>query len=435
MSFQVGLTGLDAAQSNLDVISNNIANSNTAGFKRARAEFSDVYASSELGTTSMATGGGVRTTNIRQQHTQGDINYTDNNLDIAITGGGLFRMRDSDNSIVFSRAGAFGLDNEGYISNATEQRLTGYQVDDQGTILPTIGALKIDRADLQPSATDSIDITANLNSDTELPASSTFDNTDPKSYNFTTGATVYDSQGSTHVMNYFFKKTNNPSEWEMYIESADTESLITDGSDPKQYTLQFGTDGKVETITDTTGTGSTAVYDASDENNILSNPIEFTLSGSDMGGAVDDIELKLDITKFTQFDSDSGVNTVQSNGYSSGRLSTLDIDKSGVIFGRYSNGQSKAMGQIALANFSNLEGLTPMGDSAWAETFASGTAAIGAPGSASLGFIQSSALEQSNVDVTEELVDMIGAQRTFQANAQTISAADTLTQTIINIGR
>lgn len=441
MSFQVALTGLDAAQSNLDVISNNIANSNTSGFKRSRAEFADVYATSAMGTASNATGAGVRVTNIRQQHTQGDINYTDNNLDIAISGGGLFRMEDSDGSTVYSRAGAFGLDREGFISNATEQRLTGYQVDDQGTILPTLGTLEIDRADLQPQATGTLEVVANLDKTTVDPSISTFSNGDPKSYNFSTGATLYDSQGSTHVVNFYYKKTATPSEWEMYVEPADTGELVdsdvasataASGFEPLKFTMTFGNDGKLSQLTDNRTTTTGPWLDTAAGTN---NPFEFDLSASDLGGAVDPITLAVDMSRFTQFDATSGVNSVTADGFSSGRLSTLDIDKSGVVFGRYTNGQSQAMGQIALANFSNLEGLNPVGDSAWAETYASGAPAVGAPGSASLGFIQSSALEQSNVDITEELVDMIGAQRSFQANAQTISAADTLTQTIINIGR
>ncbi|HGG58819.1 MAG TPA: flagellar hook protein FlgE [Gammaproteobacteria bacterium] len=430
MSFQVALTGLDAATTNLEVISNNIANSNTNGFKRSRAEFADVYASSDFGSVSNATGEGVRVTNIRQQHTQGDINYTENSLDVAISGGGLFRLSDNGGGVVYSRAGAFGLDRDGYLTNATEQRLTGYQVDDRGTILPTLGELKIDRADLQPKASEKVSLTANIDQTSEaIGAGASFDVDNPKSYNFTTGATIFDSQGSTHVINYYFRKEDD-NKWKLFTVSADTDTIV---GDPDGYNLEFGTDGRLNALTDNATPANTFVQRNS--NGVPEGTFDVTVNAAALGSSVDDITLSMDLASITQFDSASGVNSVTADGFSSGRLSSLDIDKSGVIFGRYSNGQSKAMGQIALANFSSLDGLRPVGDSSWAETFASGPPAIGAPGSASLGYIQSSALESSNVDVTEELVDMIGAQRSFQANAQIISVADTLTQTIINMRR
>ncbi len=428
MSFQVALTGLDAATTNLEVISNNIANSNTNGFKRSRAEFADVYASSDFGSVSNATGEGVRVTNIRQQHTQGDINYTENSLDVAISGGGLFRLSDNGGGVVYSRAGAFGLDREGYLTNATEQRLTGYQVDDRGNILPTLGELKIDRSDLQPRASEKLSITANLDQTSEIIGSGVaFDVSNPKSYNFTTGATIFDSQGSTHVVNYYFRKEAD-NDWKMFVVSADTDTIVGDANG---YSLQFGNDGRLDSLADSSGTAFVSRNSAG----VPEGSFDVAIDASALGSSVDNITLAVNMADLTQFDAASGVNSVLADGFSSGRLSSLDIDKSGVIFGRYSNGQSKAMGQIALANFSSLDGLRPVGDSAWAETFASGPPAIGAPGSASLGFIQSSALESSNVDVTEELVDMIGAQRSFQANAQIISVADTLTQTIINMRR
>lgn len=440
MSFDIALTGLDAASKNLEVISNNIANSNTSGFKRSRAEFADIYSSSALGSATNQTGAGVQVTTIRQQHTQGDITYTENSLDLAISGGGLFRMQDSNGGMVYSRAGMFGLDNDGYLSNATEQRLTGYQVDDSGNILPTLGTLKIDTADLQPRASERVEVGLNLDQTSEvLPTA--FDPDNPKSYNFTTGASIFDSQGSTHVVNYYFRK-NADNDWSMYIQSADTGNMLKDpakdpaidGNDFLEYKVNFGTDGKIQTLTDYTGGTTFVDRDASGALTVR-EPIKTTLSSADLGSSVDPIDLELDITAMTQFDAASGVNKVQADGFSSGRLVSLDIDKTGVVFGRYSNGQSQAMGQIALANFSNTEGLRPVGDTAWAESYASGAPAIGAPGSASLGFIQSSALESSNVDITEELVDMIGAQRSFQANAQIISVTDQMTQTVINMRR
>ena len=427
MSFNTALTGLDAASKNLEVISNNIANSATSGFKRSRAEFADVYAASDFGGSGTETGKGVQVTTIRQQMTQGDITYTDNALDLAISGGGMFRIKDANGGIVYSRAGMFGMDRDGYLANAAEQRLTGYQVDQEGNVLPTLGEIKIDTSDLQPKASENVEIGLNLDQTSEA-ISVAFDPKNPKSYNFTTGSTVYDSQGSSHVVNYYFRKDQDNA-WSLFIQSADTGTMVgdTDG-----YKIQFDNNGTIKTITNNDGS-ETYVDNSIDP--AVKGQIGFDISADALGSQVDPISLKLDINDMTQYDAASGVNKVKADGYSSGRMVSLDIDKNGVIFGRYTNGQSKAMGQVALANFANTEGLRPVGDSSWAESYASGAPAVGAPGSASLGFIQSSALESSNVDVTEELVDMIGAQRAFQANAQIISVNDELTQTVINMRR
>lgn len=439
MSFNTALTGLDSASKNLEVISNNIANSATSGFKRSRAEFADVYAASDFGGSGAETGKGVQVTTVRQEMTQGDVTYTNNALDLAISGGGMFRLKDSNGGVVYSRAGMFGMDRDGYLANATEQRLTGYQVDQSGNVLPTLGTLKIDTADLQPKASKNVEIGLNLDQTSEA-ITTAFSPDNPKSYNFTTGSSVVDSQGSTHVVNYFFRKESD-NNWSLFAQAADTGTLVVgekvvDDAGNEQVenglTIKFKNDGTIATIT---GSDPSNPYIDNTQDPAVGNPIPFTVSAAALGSLVDPIDLKLDISKMTQYDAASGVNKVQADGYASGRMVSLDIDKSGTIFGRYTNGQSKAMGQIALANFSNTEGLRPVGDTSWAESFASGAPAVGAPGSASLGFVQSSALESSNVDVTKELVDMIGAQRAFQANAQIISVNDQLTQTVINMRR
>ncbi|HFD86627.1 MAG TPA: flagellar hook protein FlgE [Gammaproteobacteria bacterium] len=427
MSFNTALTGLDSASKNLEVISNNIANSATSGFKRSRAEFADVYAASDFGGSGAETGKGVQVTTVRQEMTQGDVTYTNNALDLAISGGGMFRLKDSNGGVVYSRAGMFGMDRDGYLANATEQRLTGYQVDQSGNVLPTLGTLKIDTADLQPKATKTVEIGLNLDQTSEA-ITTAFSPDNPKSYNFTTGSSVVDSQGSTHVVNYFFRKESD-NNWLLFAQAADTGTIVGDADG---YKINFKNDGTIATIGNSAGTETYIDHINTPE---IDEPIPFTVSAAALGSLVDPIDLKIDISKMTQYDAASGVNKVQADGYASGRMVSLDIDKSGVIFGRYTNGQSKAMGQIALANFSNTEGLRPVGDTSWAESYASGAPAVGAPGSASLGFVQSSALESSNVDVTKELVDMIGAQRAFQANAQIISVNDQLTQTVINMRR
>jgi len=411
MSFEVAVTGMNAATADLEVISNNIANSNTNGFKRSRAEFADVYAASDLGVAKNSTGEGVRVTNVRQQYTQGEVNFTENNLDLAISGGGFFRLNDSSGGIVFSRAGTFGMDREGFLINASEQRLTGYQSNDKGKILPTLGTMKIDTSDLTPRASENITLGSNLSlGDNVMDPAIVFDPKDANTYTFSTAATIYDSQGSSHVVDmYFVKNAQNAWTSHMYIGNQPISQAVGD-------TISFKQDGTLDQV------------------NGGVSPI-IKLPNFQPAANVAPMDLNVDFSQLTQFDNASGTNKVEVDGYGSGRLATLDVDNTGIIYGRYNNGQSYAMGQIALANFSNTEGLRPVGNTSWAETFGSGQPALGAPGSASLGNIQSSALEQSNVDITKELVDMIASQRNFQANAQVVSVADTLTQTIINIRR
>ncbi len=411
MSFEVAVTGMNAATADLEVISNNISNSNTNGFKRSRAEFADVYAASDLGVAKNSTGEGVRVTNVRQQYTQGEVNFTENNLDLAISGGGFFRLHDSSGGVVFSRAGTFGMDRDGYLINGSEQRLTGYQSDEKGKILPTLGELKIDTSDLTPKASENIALGANLSLGTDpMPPDPPFNHTDANTYNFSTAATVYDSQGASHVVDMYFVKTAE-NKWTNYMFVGENQIGKDVGN-----TITFKTDGTLNQVNENT------------------SPI-IKIPGFQPTNNVAPVDLNIDFSQLTQFDNASGTNQVKVDGYGSGRLATLDVDSTGVIYGRYNNGQSFAMGQVALANFSNIEALRPVGNTSWAETFSSGQPALGAPGSASLGNIQSSALEQSNVDITKELVDMIASQRNFQANAQVVSVADTLTQTIINIRR
>lgn len=404
MSFDIALTGLNAASTELEIISNNIANSSTAGFKRSRAEFADVYADSDLGVVQNATGEGVRVTNTRQQFSQGNITFTENNLDLSISGEGFFRL-DNDGSISYSRAGQFGLNRDGYIVSNEGGQITGFLAED-GKVTAEMGSIKIDRADLDPKPTENITLTANLNSTADVPASA-FDVDNPLSYNFSTAATVIDSLGTSHITTTYFRKTA-ANAWESFVYAGGNQVSTND--------FTFDASGKLDTINGAA-------------------PAPVTVANFQPDPNVAAVDLSIDYTNLSQFTNPFGVNTLDVDGHGSGRLTDLDIDSKGVIYGRYNNGESMAMGQIVLSNFSNVNGLRQAGDTAWTETFASGAPATGAPGSASLGLITSGALEESNVDVTQELVDMIGAQRTFQANAQVISVNDTLTQTVINIRR
>lgn len=407
MTFDIALTGLNAATADLEVISNNIANNATNGFKRSNAEFADVYASSALGVASNAIGKGVRVANISQEFTQGDVTFTDNNLDLSISGEGFFRLNDNG-STVYSRAGTFGLDREGYIVNASGHNLTGYTADSAGTISPSLANLQIDPSDLSPRPTSNIDMSMNLNATAGvLPA---FNVADSSTFNFSTSTTIYDSLGTSHVASLYYHK-DAPNSWTSYMYVGGNEV-----SQPGGDTITFNPDGSLNQVNGAAGTTLTSTA--------------FTPATG-----VSPITLTLDVAQMSQFNNPFGVNQIIQDGYTTGRLNDMDIDSSGVIFGRYTNGQSNALGQIALTNFPNPQGLRQAGNTSWVETFGSGVAVTGAPGSASLGLIQSGSLEESNVDITAELVAMISAQRSFQANAQVISTGDTLTQTVINIRR
>ena len=405
MSFRIALSGLNAASADLNVISNNIANVSTTGFKKSRSEFADIFSSASIGSVSTAIGSGVNVSKVDQQFSQGNISFTDNGLDLAISGQGFFRLSDNG-STVYSRAGSFGVDNNGYVTNAKNQRLTAYLADSTGNVTGALGDLQLNTADILPQATTNVDVGVNLDA-SATPPGGVFDSTDPSTYNNSTSLTLYDSLGNSHLGTIYFVKTG-ANTWDTHTLVDGTEVTPTSGG-----TLTFNNDGTLATPAN----GQVAY------------------NGFPIAGA-NNLSLNLDYSSATptsQFGGNFGVNALSQDGYASGRLSGIDISDTGVILARYTNGQSKTLGQVALANFANPQGLRQLGDTSWAESFESGTALVGPPGSASLGNIQSGALEGSNVDLTEQLVNMITAQRNFQANSQIIKTEDAITQTIINI--
>ena len=403
MAFRVAISGLKAASGELDVIGNNIANSNTAGFKKSRAEFVDVFAVTNVGGSGSTPGSGVRLSAIRQQFTQGNISFTDNNLDMAINGSGFFILDDSGTQI-YSRGGAFGVDRNGFLANAQGQNLIAFGADAQGNITGAAGPIQVNTSNIAPQASANMTIDLNLDAAQGQPAVGVFNPTNPNSYNHSTSTTIFDSLGNSHLASMYYVKTAVANQWQSYSY---VDGVQVDGPD----TLAFSSTGAL-----TTPAGG-----------IITTPA-FTPSG---GGAA--MTLAQDYSATTQYGSAFSVNALSQDGYTTGRLSGLDIDGEGIIFARFTNGQSSVQGQIALADFPNPQGLQPVSDTSWGETFSSGAVTIGAPGTASLGLLQSGALEQSNTDLSEELVNMIIAQRSFQANAEVISTSDTVTQSIINL--
>ncbi len=405
MSFNIALSGLNASSADLDVISNNIANVSTTGYKGSRSEFSDIFTSASIGSVSTAIGSGVNVSRVAQQFSQGNINVTNNGLDLAISGQGFFRLSDNG-STVYSRSGSFGVDNNGYITNAQNQRLTAYLADSTGNVTGALGDLQLSTANIVPQATSNIDVGVNLDSAATVP-SVAFNATDPSSYNNSTSLTLYDSQGTSHLGSLYFVKTGANS-WDTHMLVDGTEATPTTSG-----AVTFNSDGTLATPV-----GGNVAYNA------------FPITGASA------LSMTLNygsVSPSTQFGGNFGVNSLKQYGYATGQLSGVDIASDGTILARYSNGQSKTLGQVALANFANPQGLRQLGDTSWAESSESGLPLIGQPGSASLGSIQSGALEASNVDLTAQLVNMITAQRNFQANSQAIKTQDAITQTIINI--
>ncbi len=403
MSFQQGLSGLNVAAKNLDAIGNNIANSSTVGYKAARAEFADVFAAASGGSLTTQVGIGASVAAVRQQFTQGNIVTTQNPLDVAINGAGFFRLS-TNGTVSYSRNGQFSLDKNGYLVTNNGAHLTGYGADATGKIVAsTPSDLQVTFANLPPKTTTDARVAMNLDSRASAPLAA-FNAADPATYNSSTAMTVYDSQGNAQTLTLYFRKTA-PNTWD--VHGALNGTAI--GAGPIG-TLNFDSSGAL---------AADAVFPLNIPLTNGANPLAFDLTFP-AGQAV-------------QFGVDFAVSQLTQDGFTTGRLSGFSIGDDGVILGRYTNGQSRAQGQIVLANFINPQGLASQGNNQWGETSDSGQPVVGPPGAGSLGSLQSGAVEEANVDMTEELVKMITAQRVYQANAQTIRTQDQILQTLVNL--
>lgn len=423
MAFQQGLSGLYASSRALDVTSNNVANSATVGFKSASAHFADVFAASISGGGASQVGIGTTVNAVQQQFTQGNVTATNNPLDITINGGGFFRM-DDNGTITYSRNGQFHLDKNGYVIDDLSRRLTGYGIDlTTGKVLGA-GAvdIKLDPAPINPQATGpasdpAAGVTANLNFDSRATVPTVaFDKDIPSSYNFSTATTIYDSLGIAHSLTLYAVKAATAGDWNVY-GSVDNTAIANATGFP--IALHFGQDGRLTG----TGTGTVTVD--------LDAVMAVVTPGTPNGAAP--LDFIVNFGGSTQFGTAFGTNSLQQNGYTSGRLTGVSVAADGMIRGNYSNGQSRTLAQVVLCNFTNPNGLTSLGGNQWAETSESGTAQMGAPNSGTLGVLQSSAIEESNVDLTAELVNMITEQRNYQANAQSIKTQDQIMQTLVNL--
>jgi flagellar hook protein FlgE len=429
MSFQQGLSGLRASATALDVTSNNIANAQTVGFKSAQTNFADVYATS-VGCGGTQIGVGVSVVKTPQQFSQGTVTSTSNPLDLAVNGKGFFVLG-NNGATSYTRNGQFQLNKDGYVVTSSGFNLRGYQVDASNTVTGAIGDLWLNTADIDPKTTTVASGILNLDSRSVVPVGAAFPAaltevlpaTVPPTYvqptadmyNSSTSTQIYDSLGNPHVATFFFSKvTGVAGTW-------DVHATIDGGSYNAGAVLTFD-----QLVFDTSGN--------------LTSPVGPPIglgTGQLIGWTDPSVNvaqtLALNFNGTTQFGSAFGVNSLTQDGYGAGRLTGFNIGVDGLMEGIYTNKQTRALGQVALANFANPQGLKALGDNQWTECTDSGNALIGAPGSSSLGVLRSSAVEESNVDLTVELVNMIVEQRNYQANAQTIKTQDQILQTLVNL--
>ena len=439
MSFNTALSGLQAATVDLSVTSNNIANVATTGFKGSRAEFGDIFEISPFGSTPTAVGSGVKVTSVSQQFDQGNLKFTDASLDMAISGQGFFVTNKAltGSDISYTRAGQFRADNQGYITNSTGGYLQAFPVDANGNVsstsLNTTVPIQLPASTGAPQASTEVEIGVNLNAATTAVDPALFDPTASNTYSHSTSTTVYDSLGSSHVMSYYFvhdlpgsatNAANDPNQWLAFTYLDGAEVDINGGTTVNHFNggvavaqdaaiLNFNPDGSLNTLTPA-----------------LSQNLAVPLTN---GAAPLTITHDFANNNTTQYATGFSVSTLSTDGYATGRLTGLDIAEDGLMRATFSNGTTQPLGQIAMADFPNAQGLRPIGDTAWRETIDSGAVLTGSAGTGRFGLIQSGALETSNVDLTQQLVNLITAQRNFQANARSIETSNAITDTVIQI--
>jgi flagellar hook protein FlgE len=404
MSFNIALTGLNAANQDLSVTANNLANVSTAGFKGSRVEFGDLFASTQSGVSATTIGNGVAVSEVAQQFTQGNIETTGNNLDLAISGNGFFTLS-TGGALSYTRDGQFQLDKNGNVITAQGANLQVYPpLATGGFNTGGLGNLALTTNESAPNATTKAGITANLPASATPPPDATFATTDSNSYTNSTSLTTYDSLGAAHTATLYFIKGAAANAW--------TSQLYVDGNAVgTQQALTYSNTGALTAP--------------------AAGLVTFPAYTPATGAAA--MNMTFDFSKTTQYGDNFGVTAVTQDGFTTGKLTGISIDQSGVVQARFTNGRSVNLGQIAMANFANSQGLQQLGNATWAQTNASGQAVQGVAGNSGFGNVQSGSIEASTVDTTAALVAMIQAQRNFQANAQMIQTENQITQTVIGI--
>lgn len=429
-SLYTAISGMAANGTSLSVIGDNIANMNTVGFKSSRVAFGDVLSQTLSGVGgSSQVGRGVMVSGVSPLFTQGAFETSANGLDLAIDGDGFFIVADAG-ARFYSRAGQFSLDKNGYIVNPEGLVLQGYLADPAGNITGASGDLQIASTQSPALITSTANIALNLDATAAIPAAAfTIDgngdgvNNDPANYNFSTTTTLFDSQGGAHQVTLYFTKTA-ANAWDVnYVhqDPANAALLVNAGT----QSLTFDVNGAL--VNDNTGAGINFTFGPSV---VAPQTVAFNF-GTGTGEAP--AGTGLDGT--TQFAANFAVLNLNQNGYAAGSLKSVNISEGGVITGVFTNGQSRAIGQVALARFISPTGLTKLGRNLFSESFDSGQPIVGAAGTSSLGRVLSRSLELSNVDLAEEFVRMITSQRGFQANSRVITTSDELMQELVNLKR
>ncbi|WOX48809.1 lateral flagellar hook protein FlgEL [Aeromonas sp. XH] len=395
MSFSIGLSGLRAVNQELSVISNNVANASTAGFKSSRAEFAAIYGGGQAG--------GVEMNNVSQNFDRnGDVTRTGRGLDLAISGNGFFVLKDGNGQTSYTRAGMFQRDASNYLTTASGTRLQGYTTNEAGELQSgVVGDIQVKTGNLPAKPSDTLEFVANLKADASIidQTAHPFDPAKSDSFSYSQSSKVYDSLGVEHTLTQYFVKTGDNT-WQVNYAFNGTQ----------------------------TGTPVTMVFNT---NGTLKSPTTAPVLNLAPAGA-EPIALTADLAKVSQYASDFNATRNQSNGYTAGDLTGVRVDADGGVYATFTNGQSLLQGQVVMANFTNPNGLQQANNTTWLQSFSSGQPVLGAPGTGTLGGLTAGAYEASNVDLTGELVSLMTSQRNYQANAKTISSADKMTQVLFN---
>ncbi|MFQ1617303.1 lateral flagellar hook protein FlgEL [Aeromonas veronii] len=398
MSFSIGLSGLRAVNQELSIISNNVANASTAGFKSSRAEFAAIYGGGQAG--------GVEMNNVSQNFDRnGDMTRTGRGLDLAISGSGFFVLKDGSGQTSYTRAGMFQRDNANYLTTAGGMRLQGYTTDDAGKLQSgVVGDIQVKAGSLPAKPSDKLEFVANLKADASIiPVDPKFDPNKSNTFSYSQSSKVYDSLGTEHtVTQYFVKKGANA--WDVHYSFNGAD--VTPAAGAKMI---FDPNGKLDT-------GASTI------------PPSLALKPA----GASPIELQLDMSRVSQYASDFNATRNQSNGYTAGDLTEVRVDGDGGVYATFTNGQRLLQGQVVMANFTNPNGLLQTNNTSWQQSFSSGQPVLGAPGTGTMGKLTAGAYESSNVDLTGELVSLMTSQRNYQANAKTISSADKMSQILFN---
>lgn len=414
MTSFIALSGLNAAQAELSTTSNNIANVNTLGFRASRAEFSDLFTRSPYVTSRTSSGSGVRVQNIRQSFNQGAVSQTSDTLDLTIQGQGFFTISDAvqNGNLSYTRAGAFGVDENNYLVNSGGGFLQGFPTNVDGSLSNQmeIDRIQVPKTQGDPVQTTQVDLAvslqfgaAGLGSQDAVPPTGAFDPNDSTTYANMAPINVLNAEGNAVPAAVYFIRNQDPS-----------------GADPTTtYEMRMVVDG--ETMT---ATPDEINFDS--EGNPTTPIASMAFSGSSWN-------LNLDLAETTMTNESFHVESSAHDGQKPRGLSGLEIGDDGLIWASYAGDLSIALGQLAIGNFSNVQGLKNLGQASFAPTNESGDVEYGVAGSDGMGNIESGALELSNVDLTSELVDLITAQRNYQASAKALETSSSMSQTIMNI--